>query len=174
MLIRTENFSQKLDEFNSKGIKSLESKMSILKNQLRKKKYFIMINLLFSLDVLILSNLIRHFKYGLNSFLNSFKLKQRESVLKLPWKITLGFMNFNRYLFLGVATSATSFLRSFDDLSRYYLGFNKRYAIGKFFSEEQYAGKFCVFNALTAQSQMDEFKSTDQYYMQKKHLECGK
>jgi len=174
MLIRTENFSQKLDEFSSKGIKSLESKMSILKNQLRKKKYFIMINLLFSLDILILSNLIRHFKYGVNSFLNSIKLKQRESVLKLPLNVALGFLNLNRYLFLGVATSATSFLRSFDDLSRYYLGFNKRFAIERFYNQEQYASKFCVFNALTAQSQMEEYKSMNQYYMQEKNLKYSK
>ncbi len=173
MLIRTENFNQTLDEFNSKGIKSLESKMSTLKNQLRKRKYFIMINLLFSLDILILSNIIRHFRVGVNAFLNSFKLKPRESIIKLPLNVFLGILNFQRYVFLGIATSASSFLKSFDDLSKYYLGFNKRKTIQKFYNEEYYAKKFNLINALTEQSKNQEFKSSDQYYMKKHYLEYG-
>jgi len=174
MLLRTENFNQKLDEFKSIGIKSLESKLSTLKNQLHQKKYFIMINLLFSLDILILSNIIRHFRIGFNSFLSSFKLKPRESFIKLPFNVFLGILNFNRYIFLGIATSVSSFLKSFDDLSKFYLGFSKRGIVDKYYNEDHYTSKFCLFDALTGQSQILEFNSSNQYFIQKKHMEYGK
>lgn len=171
MFIRTENFSQKLDKFESRGIKSLESKMSTLKNQLSKKKYYIMLNLLFSLDILMVSNIFRHFQYGINSFLNSFKLKSRDSLLKLPVNICFGFLNFLRYLFLGVASSTTSFLKSFDDLSRYYLGLSRRSCLDRYYDEEYYNNKFCIHKAVVPKSQISDFNTSNQYYMKSRYSE---
>ena len=133
-----------------------------------------MLNLIFSLDILLFSNIIKYFRYGFNSFLYSFKLKPRDSYIKLPLNIFFGFLNFVRFFCLGVATSASSFLKSFDDVSKYYLGLNKKLTIKNVYTDDYYMKKFCVHNVLTDDSKLNGFMSTNQYYLASKFSEYGK
>jgi hypothetical protein len=118
------------------------------------RKYSIIFTkFLLSMDLLFnMSNILTNFKYGLDSILDSMKLKKNDSILKLPRKLFIGIMKFIGYILYGLHSSVKRFFESIRDITNYYFGTELRFKINKNLDENDLSKKWYLYDVLTETS----------------------
>lgn len=157
LLSKVENMNLIIDKFESQGVKSLETISTILAKNFMKKNNEIITKYLLSMDILLnVSNIFKHFKYGLDSIFDSIKLKKNDSFLMLPKQVVFGIINFFLIIIHGFNSSLIKFLSQVRNLTDFYYGNTIKFKINEKMGEEDLKKNWYIYSTLNEGSK-DQF-----------------
>jgi hypothetical protein len=155
LLSKVENMNLIIDKFESQGVKSLETISTILAKNFMKKNNEIITKYLLSMDILLnVSNIFKHFKYGLDSIFDSIKLKKNDSLLLLPKQVVFGILNFFLIILYGFNSSLVKFISQVRNLTDFYYGNTIKFKINEKIGEEDLKKTWCLYSTLNEESKL--------------------
>ena len=112
-----------LERFDSIGIKSIDTVSTILAKNFMKTNSQIITKYILSADILFnINNIFKNFKYGIDSIIDSMKIKKNQSALIYPKRLFYGILSFFSFLLYGVNSSLLKFLSTLRNLTKFVYG----------------------------------------------------